>query len=69
MNTKIIEKHSELEEVINNCEVCYVSMVDKDGKPITKVALPAWSAAASESDMDEEEPIPEELSTEDLLEE
>ena len=33
MNTKIIEKHSELEEVINNCEVCYVSMVDKDGKP------------------------------------
>ena len=33
MKTNIIQKHTELEEVITNCEVCYVSMVDKDGKP------------------------------------
>lgn len=33
MKTVNIEKHSELEEIINTCEVCYVSMVDKEGKP------------------------------------
>ncbi len=33
MKTINIDKHSELEEVINDCEVCYVSMVDKEGMP------------------------------------
>ncbi len=33
MKTTVIEKHSELEEVINTCEVCYLSMIDKEGKP------------------------------------
>ncbi len=33
MNSKIITKQTELEEIINLSEVCYMSMVDIDGKP------------------------------------
>lgn len=33
MNSKLITKKSELESIINECEVCYISMVSPDGLP------------------------------------
>lgn len=33
MNSKIISKQSELDEIINQSEVCYMAMVDEDGLP------------------------------------
>lgn len=47
----------------------HYSSKDKNGKPNTKAALPQWSSAAADAGLDEDEPIPEEISTEDILEE
>jgi ankyrin repeat protein len=47
----------------------HYSSKDKNGKPTVKATLPQWSAAAEESGLDDDDPIPEELSTEDLLDE
>jgi len=33
MNSKLITKKSELESIINECEVCYLSMVSAEGSP------------------------------------
>jgi len=33
MKKRIITKSTEIESIINKCEVCYVSMVDKDNMP------------------------------------
>ncbi len=33
MKSNIITKKSEIEEVINQCEACYMSMVDENGMP------------------------------------
>ena len=35
MKTLIITDQSEIEEVINQCDVCYIGMVDAEGKPYT----------------------------------
>jgi nitroimidazol reductase NimA-like FMN-containing flavoprotein (pyridoxamine 5'-phosphate oxidase superfamily) len=35
MNSKIITKLAELEEIINQSEVCYMGMVDENGLPYT----------------------------------
>jgi uncharacterized protein len=47
----------------------HYSSKDKNGRPSTKAALPQWSSAAADAGLDEEEPVPEEVSTEDLIEE
>jgi len=33
MNSKIISKKSDIESIINECDVCFVSMVSNDGLP------------------------------------
>lgn len=33
MKTKFIQKTTEIEDIINQCDVCYVAMVDKDNYP------------------------------------
>jgi nitroimidazol reductase NimA-like FMN-containing flavoprotein (pyridoxamine 5'-phosphate oxidase superfamily) len=33
MNSKIITNQAELEEIINQCDVCYMAMVDEKGLP------------------------------------
>jgi ankyrin repeat protein len=47
----------------------HYSSKDRNSRPSTKAALPQWSAAAADAGLDEDDPIPEEASTEDLLEE
>lgn len=47
----------------------HYSSKDRNAKPTTKAALPQWSSAAADAGLDEDDPIPEEGSTEDLLEE